>query len=207
MSNGGKLLIQLVDATDAEITDVAGRLAKVGVDAEFVLCDDDTFFLVAKLTTYDPTQPQYVGTLPEDMTTVRLHGSQAFGGGGVFLSRPLAKIIAGDILLRNCIYDNNDVRMTWMRDLWQLDLSGGDASGFCESGIKPFSIHHFKAGWKWHTTYLLNTTQIAYTCGEDCPYQRIAQYPDGIDFRLDQVERTFRSRPLETMPPTGYFCD
>ncbi|KAM9875211.1 hypothetical protein VDGL01_10700 [Verticillium dahliae] len=33
-SNGGKLLIQLVDATDAEITDVAGRLAKVGVDAE-----------------------------------------------------------------------------------------------------------------------------------------------------------------------------
>ncbi|KAG7148079.1 hypothetical protein HYQ46_003060 [Verticillium longisporum] len=160
-SNGGKLLIQLVDATDAEMTDVAGRLAKVGVDAEFVLCDDDTFFaamngLVAKLTTYDPTQPQYVGTLSEDMTTVRLHGSQAFGGGGVFLSRPLAKIIAGDILLRNCIYDNND---------------------------------------------------IAYTCGEDCPYQRIAQYPDGIDFRLDQVERTCRSRPLETTPPTGYFCD
>ncbi|CRK27705.1 hypothetical protein BN1708_014927 [Verticillium longisporum] len=33
-SNGGKLLIQLVDATDAEMTDVAGRLAKVGVDAE-----------------------------------------------------------------------------------------------------------------------------------------------------------------------------
>ncbi|RBR02526.1 hypothetical protein VDGD_20002 [Verticillium dahliae] len=52
--------------------------------------------LVAKLTTYDPTQPQYVGTLSEDMTTVRLHGPQAFGGGGVFLSRPLAKIIAGD---------------------------------------------------------------------------------------------------------------
>ncbi|KAL9941576.1 hypothetical protein D7B24_004099 [Verticillium nonalfalfae] len=266
-SNGGKLLVQLVDATDAEITDVAARLAKVGVDAEvggwdsriekkmairylnlvpllvsrqaantkwFVLCDDDTFFtamngLVAKLKTYDPTQPHYVGTLSEDMTAVRLHGSQAFGGGGVFLSRPLAKIVAGahascrtpakvkksnsgwgaqgDILLRNCIYDNTDVRMTWMRDLWQLDLSGGDASGFYESGIKPFSIHHFRGGQKWHTTYPLNTTQIAHTCGEDCPYQRfvtadnfiisngysIAQYPDGIDFRLDQVERTFRS--------------
>ncbi|KAM0326739.1 hypothetical protein ACHAQA_006612 [Verticillium albo-atrum] len=196
-----------------------------------VLCDDDTFFtamnsLVARFKQYDYTKHLYIGTLSENMDAVIEHGSQAFGGGGVFLSRPLAEDIAkihktcktpekikesnsgwgpqGDILLRKCIYENTDVRLTQLRDLWQLDISG-DASGFYESGVKPYSIHHFKGSHLWHLTYPLNTTKIAQTCGEACPYQRfvtadnfvisngysIAHYPDGIDFDLDQVERTF----------------
>ncbi|PNH40913.1 hypothetical protein VD0004_g6128 [Verticillium dahliae] len=200
----------------------------------FVLCDADTFFsamnsLVAKFKQYDPTMPLYIGTLSEDAGAVKLHGSQAFGGGGVFLSRPLAKIISsvhdtcntrvklkesnsgwgpqGDILLRKCIYENTDVRLTQLDDLWQLDLSG-DAAGFYEGGLKPFSIHHFKGHKKWwHASFPLNTTKIARTCGEDCSYQRfvtadnfiisngysIAQYPQGIDFDLNQIEGTFRS--------------
>ncbi|KAG7126861.1 hypothetical protein HYQ44_000581 [Verticillium longisporum] len=200
----------------------------------FVLCDADTFFtamnsLVAKFKQYDHTMPLYIGTLSEDAGAVKLHGSQAFGGGGVFLSRPLAKIISsvhdtcrtraklkesnsgwgpqGDILLRKCIYENTDVRLTQLDDLWQLDLSG-DAAGFYESGLKPFSIHHFKGHKKWwHASFPLNTTKIARTCGEDCSYQRfvtadnfiisngysVAQYPQGIDFDLNQIEGTFRS--------------
>jgi hypothetical protein len=199
----------------------------------FVLCDDDTFFtamngLVAELKRFDHAKPFYIGTLSEDMNAVSMHGSHAYGGAGIFISRTLAKAIhgvhekcttrakvrqsntgygaQGDIILRQCIYDNTDVRLTVLRDLWQFDLSG-DVSGFYESGFKPQSIHHFKSGFLWHLAYPLNTTKVAHTCGEDCPYQRfittdnfiisngysIAQYPDGIDFNLDQVERTFHS--------------
>lgn len=267
-SNGGKLLLRLLDASNLELMDVAQRLADAGIDAEvsawdsrvekemavryfnlvlmlfshesssakkwFVLCDDDTFFtainhVVARFNQYDYTKPLYIGTLSEDIAAVRTHGSQAFGGGGVFLSRPMARIIysvhetcrtpakikqsnsgwgpQGDILLRKCIYENTDVRLIHLRDLWQLDLAG-DASGFYEGGLQPYSVHHFKGGDKLHTSYPLNTTKIAYTCGEDCPYLRfittdnfiisngysIAQYPDGIDFNLDQLERTFHAR-------------
>ncbi|KAK4240901.1 hypothetical protein C8A03DRAFT_41632 [Achaetomium macrosporum] len=263
-SNGGKLLLRLLDASEAERVDVAQRLADAGIDAEvgawdsrkekemavrylnlvpllfshessptkkwFVLCDDDTFFpainsLVARFKRYDHTKPLYIGTLSEDASAVATHGSQAFGGAGVFLSRPLARILSsvhetcktrkkikqsnsgwgaqGDILLRKCIYENTH----------QLDLAGGDASGFYEVGFKPYSVHHFRdsggGDHLWHTAYPLGTAQIAHTCGEDCPYQRfvtkddfviangysVAQYPGGIDddLDLDQVERTFRA--------------
>ncbi|KAK3307530.1 uncharacterized protein B0T15DRAFT_181507 [Chaetomium strumarium] len=271
-SNGGKLLLRLVDATDAELRNVTQRLADAGIDAEvgawdsrrdkemavrylnlvpllfshdtttsstsssssaktrkwFVLCDDDTFFpaihsLAAHFAQhYDHTKPLYIGTLSEDVTSVATHGSQAFGGGGVFLSRALARIISrnssgsvvhttcrtrqkiresdsgwgpqGDILLRKCIYENSAVRLTPLRQLWQLDLAG-DASGFYEAGFKPYSLHHFQGGGEglWHTAYPLATAQIAHACGEDCPYQRfvtadgfviangysVAHYPGG----------------------------
>jgi hypothetical protein len=132
-SNGGKLLLRLVDATELELKDVTQRLADAGIDAEvgawdsrikkemavryldlvpvlfsresssgrkwFVLCDDDTFFtamnsLVARLKQYDYTEPLYIGTLSEDVSAIKTHGSQAYGGGGIFLSRPLASIIS-----------------------------------------------------------------------------------------------------------------
>ncbi|KAG9253685.1 uncharacterized protein F5Z01DRAFT_623703 [Emericellopsis atlantica] len=250
-SNGGKLLLRLIDASDPELTDAAQRLAEAGVDAQvsaldsrlhkemavryldlvpmlyfhpdsvnrkwLVLCDDDTFF---------PSAHSLVER------AVKTHGSQAFGGAGVFISRPLAQVLStvhetcktrakirqsnsgwgpqGDILLRKCIYDNTDIRLSQLHGLWQFDIKG-DASGFYESGRSPYSIHHFKGGTKWHTTYPLNATKIAYTCGQDCPYQRfiteddfiiangysIAQYPHGVEFNLDQVERTFRPQGME----------
>lgn len=268
-SNGGKLVLRLVDASDPELTDVVQRLAKAGIDAEvsavnsqvetemavrnfnlvpilfsheqqsstakkwFVLCDDDTFFtamnrVVATFSQYDATKPLYIGTLSEDVNAVRTHGSHAYGGGGIFLSRPLVSIISslqgcttrakikqsnsgwgpqGDIILRQCIYENTNIRMIHQKDLWQLDFKG-DPAGFYEAGLQPFSVHHFKGGEKIHTAYPLNSTMIAHTCGEDCPYLRfitadnfiisngysIAQYPDGIDFNLDQVEHTFQTR-------------
>lgn len=203
----------------------------------FVLCDDDTFFtainsLVKEFKRFDYTKPLYIGTLTEDMHAVDVYGSHAYSGAGVFLSRALAKTVfgvaetchtpakikqshtgfgsqggsQGDVLLRQCIYENTDVRLTTLRDIWQLDLQG-DASGFYEGGFKPYSVHHFKGASSGHLAYPLNSTKIAYTCGDDCPYQRfvttdnfvisngysVAQYPDGIDFNLEQVERTFHS--------------
>lgn len=192
-----------------------------------VLCDDDTFFpsmhgLVESLNSFDHAKELYIGTLSEDVGAVERHGSQAFGGAGVFLSLPMAKRIAesisdcassakveeagwqGDKLLRNCIYDNSDTRLVMLPGLWQLDFRG-DASGFYEWGHKPLSLHHYR-GDGWHTARPLQFSKIAYTCGEDCILQRfqtadnfvisghsIVHYPGGLSFETSQVERTFEA--------------
>jgi hypothetical protein len=199
-----------------------------------VMCDDDTFFpsmhrLLKLLATYDHTADLYMGTFSEDVNNIQRHGSQAFGGAGVFVSVPLARKASsffsqcstsqkieesnsgwgpqGDILLRKCIYENTEVRLTMLRDLHQLDI-GGDPAGFYESGIAPLSLHHFKGGI-WHEARPYEGAQIMHACGEDCFLQRfrtrdnyiisngfsVAHYPKGIDFNVDQMERTFGPQP------------
>ncbi|KAK2607107.1 hypothetical protein N8I77_005812 [Diaporthe amygdali] len=265
-SNGGKMVLLLLDASDDELYDAWDRLHKVGIDADvfhsdssmemavryltlvptlynhrerpnkkwLVLCDDDTFFpspnaLTQRLSKIDSSRPLYVGTFSEDVNQVQRHGSQAFGGAGVFISMPVGQMInelyetcktpqklqeadsgwgaQGDILLRKCIYENSDVRLTLENDLWQLDLYE-DPSGFYESGIKPLSLHHYRGGG-WHYAYPFEYTKIAHLCGEDCTMQRfmteddfvistgysIAQYPEGANYNWDQMERTFTPAP------------
>ncbi|KAI9738485.1 MAG: hypothetical protein M1818_005382 [Claussenomyces sp. TS43310] len=194
------------------------------------LCDDDTFFpsmhgLLANLRQHNHSTPHYIGALSEDIHSVERHGSQAFGGAGVFLSLPLASIISriysdcssssaiaaadsgwgaqGDILLRRCIYENTEVRLTTMLGLYQLDITG-DASGFYESGNKPLSLHHYKGG-QWHVATPNEMAKLSRALGEDAFLMRyqttddfilsvgysVAQYPYGIDFDVLQYERTF----------------
>lgn len=265
-SNGGKLILMLLDASVEELGEAYGRLAEVGIDVDvyqsdpsaimavryltlvptmfnhpdrirkkwLVTCDDDTFFpsfhaLAERFEQYNYESPMYIGTLSEDVNNVERHGSQAFGGAGVFLSVPMAEIVAskfktcvtdqkikeadsgwgpqGDILLRKCIYENSDTKLTTLNDLWQLDLYG-DPSGFYESGIKPLSLHHYRGGG-WHIAYPWHYTKVAHLCGEDCTLQRfqtaddfiisnafsVAYYPKGTDFDFNQFERTFSSAP------------
>ncbi|ETS77555.1 hypothetical protein PFICI_11429 [Pestalotiopsis fici W106-1] len=267
-SNGGKLVLLLLDAEEEQIMAAKNVLDERGIDVDvyhsdsrmemavryltlvptlynhperpykkwLVTCDDDTFFpsvhaLTKKFEQYDPSEMLYIGTLSEDVNNVDRHGSQAFGGAGVFLSVPLAAQITndydtcktdekireansgwgpqGDILLRKCIYENTDVRLSVMRGLYQLDLYG-DPSGFYESGIKPISLHHFKGGG-WHSALPWQYTKIAHICGEDCTLQRfqtadnfiistsfsVVQYPEGINFNLAQMERTFAAAPQD----------
>lgn len=267
-SNGGKLVLLLLDATEDQILHAKTILHHAGIDVDvyhsdssmemavryltliptlynhperpskkwLVSCDDDTFFpsvhaLTKKFEDYDPSEMLYIGTLSEDVNNVDRHGSQAFGGAGVFLSVPLAEQIAkdydscktdekihesnsgwgpqGDILLRKCIYENTDVRLSVLRGLYQLDLYG-DPSGFYESGIKPISLHHFKGGG-WHSALPWEYTKIAHICGEDCTLQRfrtsdnfiistgfsVAHYPQGVNFNLAQMERTFAAAPQD----------
>ena len=199
-----------------------------------VMCDDDTFFpsmhaLLYKLSQYNHKSDLYIGTFSEDTNNIKRHGSQAFGGAGVFFSMPLARTVSsfydectsaekiqesntgwgpqGDILLRKCIYEHTEVRMTLMRDLHQLDIMG-DPSGFYEAGLAPFSLHHFKGGI-WHVAHPYEGAQISHACGEDCFLQRfmmkdnfiisngysIAYYPRGYQFDVNQVERTFSAAP------------
>lgn len=257
-SNGAKLILILVEASDDELRDARALLSDAGIDAHvdrsvdrdmpvryvklvsylyrqevarrrkwLVLCDDDTFFpsmhgLIEHLDTYDHSRELYIGTLSEDMGAIQRHGSQAFGGGGVFLSMAMAKRITevtnscttgkkvdeagwqGDKLLRNCIYENSDTRLTLLSNLWQLDFRG-DPAGFYEWGHKPFSLHHYRGGG-WHEARPVEFSKIAYTCGEDCILQRfqtadnfilsghsVAYYPAGITFDTNQVERTFEA--------------
>lgn len=264
-SNGGKMVLMLLDASDEQLQEVANILGDVDIDADVyhsdsslemavrylslvptlythpeasrrkwvVTCDDDTFFpsmhgLIETMNSMDHTREMYVGTLSEDVGAVERHGSQAFGGGGVFLSLPLARRLTelydsctseqkireadsgwgpqGDIILRKCIYENTETRLTNIWGLWQLDILG-HPSGFYESGIKPLSLHHYRGGG-WHKAQPAQMSRIAYTCGEDCTMLRfqtpddfilsgysIAHYPKGITFDTHQMEATLHAAP------------
>ncbi|KAH7040637.1 uncharacterized protein B0I36DRAFT_233736 [Microdochium trichocladiopsis] len=267
-SNGGKLVLLLLDATEEQMDKARTVLTSRGIDVDvyhsdssmemavryltliptlydhperpnkkwLVSCDDDTFFpsvhtLVEKFKQYDPEDMLYIGTLSEDVNNIDRHGSQAFGGAGVFISVPLAAKVRhdyqtckteqkihesnsgwgpqGDILLRKCIYENTDVRLSVLHGLYQLDLYG-DPSGFYESGIKPITLHHFKGGG-WHLALPSEYTKLAYICGEDCTLMRfqtadnfilssgfsVVHYPKGINFNLAQMERTFAAAPQD----------
>lgn len=170
-----------------------------------VMCDDDTFYpsmhsLLDKLSQYDHRTDLYIGTLSEDTNNIQRHGSQAFGGAGVFFSLSLAEKVAnkfdacstrekieesntgwgpqGDILLRKCIYEHTEVTLTLLRELHQLDIQG-DPAGFYEAGLAPLSLHHFKGGM-WHKARPYEGAQVIHACGEDCFLQRFQTADDFI---------------------------
>jgi hypothetical protein len=192
----------------------------------FALIDDDTFFpymgeLLRTLSRFDPKFPYYIGTFTE--RTDWMMGNKApfaYGGGGIFLTAPVAKNLTelpclekteeglykiggdqGDRLLYNCLHTFTDVTLTYLPDLHQEDQFG-DASGFYESGQQPLSLHHYKS---WHQFRPDRAHVVADACGEDCVLQRfqfndnfiisngytVAEYPYGIDFDPLQVEGTF----------------
>jgi hypothetical protein len=126
--------------------------------------DDDTFFpsmwdLKNMLAKQDWTKPQYVGSLSEDWWAVNHYGLMGFGGAGIMLSLPMAKIIddhtdqckehlrttAGDISVMDCVYRFSPAKLTHISSLHQVDMHG-DLSGFYESGREVLSLHHWKEG-------------------------------------------------------------
>jgi hypothetical protein len=126
--------------------------------------DDDTFFpsmwdLQKMLQEHDWTKPQYVGSLSEDWWAVNHYGLMGFGGAGILLSLPLAKIVddqgdackenlrttAGDISVMDCVYRYSSTKLTHIPGLHQVDMHG-DLSGFYESGREMLSLHHWKEG-------------------------------------------------------------
>jgi hypothetical protein len=128
------------------------------------LIDDDTFFpsmhdLVAMLAKHDSGKPQYIGSLSEGWGSVNHYGLMGFGGAGIMLSIPMAKIIddqgddckehlrttAGDVSVMDCIYRFSSTKLTHVPSLHQVDMHG-DLSGFYESGREMMSLHHWKEG-------------------------------------------------------------
>ncbi|TVY80489.1 hypothetical protein LSUE1_G006598 [Lachnellula suecica] len=192
----------------------------------FSLIDDDTFFpfmneLLRTLSKYNPAKPYYIGTFTERVDWILSNTvPMAYGGGGIFLTAPVASELVkapclqknaegaylvggdqGDRVLYNCIHQHTDFVMTYLPLLSQED-EFGDPAGFYESGRKHLSLHHYKS---WHHTHIAALHTVADACGEDCVMQRfqfkdnfilsngysVAQYPRGIDFDVDHMESTF----------------
>lgn len=131
--------------------------------------DDDTFVtsmtaLVSALDKQDSTQQRYLGTLSEEWWTVTIYGLIGMGGGGIFLSLPLAEVLDtnhddcrkhshmdfGDHKIYECIARHTDTRLTMLPGLYQIDIHG-DRSGIFESGRQILTLHHWKEGyWDEH---------------------------------------------------------
>lgn len=148
------------------------------------IIDDDTFFpsmraLVEGLKEYDDSTPIYLGGLSESMPQVGLFGLMAFGGAGVFLSRPLVTQLSdpwimeecqtmdftGDRRISYCIYQHTATHLTIDYRLRQLDLLG-DVSGFFEvSRPPPLSVHHWKS---WFDVDMSKLSAVSNVCGDSC---------------------------------------
>lgn len=133
------------------------------------LVDDDTFVtsisaLVSALDKHDHTQQRYFGILSEEWWTVTIYGLIGMGGGGIFLSLPLAEILDanhqdckknsrktfGDHKIYECIAKHTETRLTALPGLHQIDIHG-DRSGIFESGRQILTLHHWKEGyWDEH---------------------------------------------------------
>ncbi|KZZ88953.1 hypothetical protein AAL_07896 [Moelleriella libera RCEF 2490] len=186
-----------------------------------VIIDDDTFFpslypLAQALDKQDASVPAYVGALSENQEAVDFHGYMAYGGGGIFLSVPMLKLLEqnvdaclsesrnreGDGMLKYCVDTKTDANLTQIPGLHQLDF-GGDLGGFYESGKLPLSLHHWKT---WHQAPVDKMAKVGQFCG-GCLFQRwrfgtdtvlangysIAVYKNGtaaVD--LNRMEGTFR---------------
>ncbi|KAI1381100.1 hypothetical protein F4677DRAFT_402124 [Hypoxylon crocopeplum] len=154
----------------------------------FGLLDDDTFFphlkpLSDALGQLDHTADMYVGALAEDFGSVKNFGIMAYGGAGAYLSAALAKKLGvpdqaeaciretppnlGDIILRDCVYQHSQARLTILPRLYQHDLIG-DMSGFFESGVEPINLHHWKS---WYHEPVVEMATAATFCG-NCFLQR-----------------------------------
>ncbi|KAJ5653092.1 hypothetical protein N7490_000095 [Penicillium lividum] len=158
------------------------------------IIDDDTFFpsmpaLVDALGAYDHTKPMYIGGLSEGVPQIAVFGLIAFGGAGVFLSRPLLTELTGvyddcermtftgDRRIAQCIYQYTNTRMTVDHRFHQLDLMK-DASGFFESGRElPLSVHHWKS---WFQANIPALSVISDLCGPTCLLRRYKFSDDWI---------------------------
>ncbi|KAH7304863.1 glycosyltransferase family 31 protein [Rhexocercosporidium sp. MPI-PUGE-AT-0058] len=172
-----------------------------------ILIDDDTFFpsmhdLQTLLSKYDCRKEQYIGSLSEDWWAVNHYGLMGFGGAGIMLSLPLAKVIddhtdeckenlrttAGDITVMDCIYRFSSTKLTHIPALHQVDMHG-DLSGFYESGREMISLHHWKSGFKLEIEKMHLVADICDSCflqrwqfGKDTVLSNgfsIAHYPSG----------------------------
>ncbi|KFG88006.1 hypothetical protein MANI_014731 [Metarhizium anisopliae] len=201
-------------------------LAHADADTQWgVIIDDDTFFpslypVAQVLDGLDASVPAYVGGLSENSHAVSFHGHMAYGGGGIFLSVPLLRLLEpnvdaclaestireGDGMLRYCVEDKTATNFTQVPGLHQLDF-GDDLSGFYESGRLPLSLHHWKT---WHRAPVDKIAKAAVFCGS-CVLQRwrfgpdtvlangfsIAVYRGGAaeDLRLHRTEDTWDADP------------
>lgn len=189
-----------------------------------VLIDDDTFFpslpyLVSHLeSNYDASKEVLVAAMSDNMDQITSNGIIPYGGGGIFISVPLAASLTtpkvwdacitsyrdqGDQIVNDCLNEHSQVRPSFDLGLNQMDIRG-DPSGYFESGRRLLSVHHWKT---WYQANIPMAGNVSKACGFECVFQRwqfeddtvlsngysINNYPDGIAgmVKLDRVEKTW----------------
>jgi len=141
--------------------------------------DDDTFFLSLptishELKLFDVNKKHYIGALSEASWQVDNFGHIAFGGAGVFVSKPLLDTLEtyydecqswgeqpGDQKLGQCIQRFGDTHLTLWPSLYQMDMQG-DVDGVYESGRKIESLHHWNS---WYTKDVVKMTSASAAAG------------------------------------------
>ncbi|KAK2760284.1 hypothetical protein FQN54_002352 [Arachnomyces sp. PD_36] len=141
--------------------------------------DDDTFFLdlaavAEQLSQFDATEKHYIGSLSEASWQVDHFGHIAFGGAGVFVSKPLlAKLKVaydecqafgeqpGDQKLAQCIQRFGDTPLTLWPSLYQMDMKGAP-DGVYESGRKIDTLHHWGS---WYTKDVVKMSTVSAAAG------------------------------------------
>ena len=187
--------------------------------------DDDTFvpslpYLVQHFNKlYSPNDERMIAAMSDNIGQIHAFGLLPFGGGGIFVSVPLAKRLTeekvwercmaspknqGDQIVNDCLNDFSTVRPTFDMELHQMDING-DPSGYFESGRRLLTIHHWKS---WFSVNVPMVANVSKACGDECVLQRwqfdgetvlsngysINEYPGGIEkghVDLGKVEKTW----------------
>ncbi|KAH8695046.1 hypothetical protein BGW36DRAFT_360761 [Talaromyces proteolyticus] len=168
--------------------------------------DDDTFFpsvasVAAHLKELDATQKYYIGALSEASWQVDTWGHMAFGGAGVFVSKPLLEDLManydecqswgeqpGDQKLGQCIERFGHSSLTTWPSLYQMDLTGAP-DGVFESGRRIDTLHHWSS---WYTKDVVKMSAVAAAAGKRSVLRRwIFDQQTSIDTTTGQSVRTF----------------
>ncbi|CRG83121.1 putative AIM2 family protein C30D10,14 [Talaromyces islandicus] len=146
------------------------------------IMDDDTFYLsmprlVNMLSKYDEKMPHYIGSVTESDAQLSMFGIFAYGGAGMFFSRPLLDELGkvwdecdagtdhGDGKIAHCVYQFTRTKLEIAEELHQLDLMG-DASGWFEAArVIPVSLHHWKS---WFQADMVKISAVGEVCGAEC---------------------------------------
>ncbi|KAG9239742.1 hypothetical protein BJ875DRAFT_501177 [Amylocarpus encephaloides] len=168
--------------------------------------------------------------MSDNFEQIRIFGLLPFGGGGIFISLPLAARLTqprvwqacmelpndqGDQIVDQCLKKHSQTRTTFDPYLHQMDFRGDEnvAAGYYESGRQMLSVHH------WRHWYPLDMPAVAYVgkaCGDEGILMRwlfehdmvlsngysIVHYPKGIDTdTLYKIEQTWQGDAEHKMGP------
>ena len=158
------------------------------------LIDDDTFLpslptLVEHLSTsYNAEKQTMVSAMSDNFEQIQTWGMQAFGGGGVFISVPLAARLTqpeiwdrcinnakgrsqGDQIISQCVNTFTDIRTMFDERLHQMDILGPEEtpSGYFESGRRMLTVHHWRT---WFKVDIPQSLQVSKACGAEGLFQR-----------------------------------
>lgn len=160
------------------------------------LIDDDTFLpslptLVEHLSSnYNADKQVMISAMSDNIEQIKSWGVQPFGGGGIFVSIPLAARLSspdvwdkcieaangvhqGDQIISNCLNGFTDVRPIFDAGLHQMDIMGAGETpaGYFESGRRMLTVHHWRT---WFRVDVPMGLLVSKACGVEGLFQRWA---------------------------------